>query len=660
MPTQFECESSKRCIAKHLQCDGSVDCEDGTDEMNCKTAVCSYGTCSQICIEKKKGHASCKCALGYSHGTTAASRNDSCLATDAIQILLIASDSEFRFLMPSKTIGGWSIVGYVQTQSNKINMFDIFVAESEIVIFWIDSHNRNVQKFKRNILTDVYMDGRPKRAAIPFATSTEAYDDRPEIEESITILESLESPVAIAVDWISLRVFLVDDRLQRIISSDFEGHKMLTVTETGPRPLDVVVDPESGTLVWSAFERGIFTVKMYGGDRRHIVVTNIEWPKGMTIDHVTKRLYWADFRKGTVETTQLDGSDRHLVKRFTNTAKPNKIDIFEDFLYVTLFDHTILKLNKFGFDSGTTLETRYFQSTDVLVVHPIKQRSTRVNPCRASNCDNSSICVIGSTDPDRSFSCICPDGFYKKIESSGTNIVSCIPHADPGQCSLKCNAGKCQTVEGKSKCVCPPNFNGDRCEHYICSQYCQNNGACVMDTDHKPKCICHEEFTGPRCESKKKKCHCHNGATCNYLAGGIETCTCPPGFTGAACEHCDDLMCDNGGVCRGALLDRNMCECPDGYSGKRCEVWACSGYCQNKGDCDIGIAGPYCKCKPGYGGLQCETDECEGFCANQGVCVIQPGSMKSCKCPPRYMGRHCNIDLCKKPNPPSGKRFLGL
>ena len=51
-------------------------------------------------------------------------------------------------------------------------------------------------------------------------------------------------------------------------------------------------------------------------------------------------------------------------------------------------------------------------------------------------------------------------------------------------------------------CVCPPGYEGDRCE---------------IDID-----FC---TSGP----------CQNGATCTELVEGHE-CTCPPGYEGANCE----------------------------------------------------------------------------------------------------------------------------
>lgn len=74
---QFQCENED-CISKIFRCDGQYNCIDGSDEMNCQPPVCGFGTCSQICIEKKAGHFNCKCTDGYSKGPL---KNDTCLAS---------------------------------------------------------------------------------------------------------------------------------------------------------------------------------------------------------------------------------------------------------------------------------------------------------------------------------------------------------------------------------------------------------------------------------------------------------------------------------------------------------------------------------------------------------------------------------------------------
>lgn len=52
--------------------------------------------------------------------------------------------------------------------------------------------------------------------------------------------------------------------------------------------------------------------------------------------------------------------------------KPQKIDVFEDYLYIKLYDQSIIKMNKFGNGNGTFLINGY-RSSDIGILHPLKQ-----------------------------------------------------------------------------------------------------------------------------------------------------------------------------------------------------------------------------------------------------------------------------------------------
>lgn len=86
-------------------------------------------------------------------------------------------------------------------------------------------------------------------------------------------------------------------------------------------------------------------------------------------------------------------------------------------------------------------------------------------------------------------------------------------------CDMQCHGGTCTFVEGQQRCTCPQEYDGDNCEHYRCSRYCQNKGIChvVDEQDLTPKelaalheslgthqlplrCQCSVQFTGDRCE----------------------------------------------------------------------------------------------------------------------------------------------------------------
>ncbi|XP_030387623.1 low-density lipoprotein receptor-related protein 1 [Scaptodrosophila lebanonensis] len=632
---QFQCENDD-CITKMFRCDGQYNCIDGSDEMNCQPPVCGFGTCSQICIEKKAGHYNCKCTAGYHKGPQ---KNATCLASGPDQILLLASEQEFRFILPAKQ-EGTTVVGFFQTDSLKIDVFDILIRPKDTLLFWIDSHHGKVHTMK---IATPHVEGAGVRV-------------RRDLKELTAFnIPDLDDPKSLAVDWITQMVYIIDSRHNQILATDIDGKKYISLVSTGMNPTDIVLEPESRIMIWSTLENGILVASLDGSNKKSLVERDVGWPISLSIDYPTGRLYWADYRKGTIETCRLNGKDRNVVRRFANKEKPQKIDVFEDYLYIKLYDQSIIKMNKFGNDNGTYLLKGY-RSSDIGILHPMKQNRNITNPCAKEPCKAAHALCILSTETSSGYSCKCANDFI--MADDGT----CKAHADiPDYCPLKCNLGSCQLVDHVPKCVCQPQFEGEFCEHYRCSGHCLNFGLCTV-APHVPgsleppplKCSCTPGWSGARCETSVPECQsrCHNGGSCLITETAGMKCTCPDLYFGEQCEHCINLTCEHGGICRETLTGTPQCECPDGYSGKRCEINECDDYCQNGGICSIGAKGQrQCRCPHGYYGDRCETDSCSDLCLNGGSC-IKENHLFSCKCPARYIGEHCEVDLCNTSSPP--------
>lgn len=54
---------------------------------------------------------------------------------------------------------------------------------------------------------------------------------------------------------------------------------------------------------------------------------------------------------------------------------PHNIDVFEDYLYITLYNQSIIKIHKFGTDDGAVLLETFHRSSDIMIMHPSKQDS---------------------------------------------------------------------------------------------------------------------------------------------------------------------------------------------------------------------------------------------------------------------------------------------
>lgn len=52
---------------------------------------------------------------------------------------------------------------------------------------------------------------------------------------------------------------------------------------------------------------------------------------------------------------------------------PKRIQVFEDSLYITLYDQTIFRINKFGHYEGSVLVENFQRASDLFILHPLRQ-----------------------------------------------------------------------------------------------------------------------------------------------------------------------------------------------------------------------------------------------------------------------------------------------
>lgn len=498
-----------------------------TDTLDPKSG-CKFGSCSQLCLEKgSKGSFHCKCSAGYHK--LGSIKNATCRAIEGQHLIFTASESELRFIyglnygVPENSkkaeslhrgngkITVMPVHSFIKTSSSKITSFDFVINDDEdITLFWLDSLPTNtLQRIRMSTKTgfdkikDSGFDGRNSTVL-----SANQLKD--------TVLKS------ISVDWITSKVYLIENDMIKAV--DFNGENKRSIIDAGTNSYDLVLDPESKRIFWSTMMRVIFVASMDGSQKKRLVTDNIEFASGLTIDYPSRRLYWCDLRKATIETTTLEGTDRQIVRKFQGMdplnqlpISPMKLDIFEDELYVIMTNQTIYKLNKFGWkkDYEELNNGPYkFKASHIKIIHTFKKNESLPNPCLTSPCDGSATCYLSSTDP-LGRSCNCPDNLY--IQKNGSN-VSCLHRSEIASlCYKNCvNGGKCKYTGDEMVCDCPSKYEGEFCEHFICSEYCKNQGVCILPINSKSfstaqlkarrLCHCLHAWKGVQCEIPATAC----------------------------------------------------------------------------------------------------------------------------------------------------------
>lgn len=400
----------------------------------------------------------------------------------------------------------------IKTSSSKIISFDFAINdENDIILFWIDSMpTNNLQRItlKTNIDLDNIKDSRFDGINSTLLTTNKMKDSMIK---------------ALSVDCITLKVYLIENDMIKTV--DYDGKNKKTIIDAGLNAWDIALDPESRKMFWSTMLRAIYVSSMDGSDKKRFVSENIEFASSLTIDSPSRRIYWCDLRKSTIETVTLDGTDRQIVKKFDSIdpinklpVSPMKLDVFEDELFIIMTNQTLYKLNKFGHKRNyeeLSSGPHRFKVSHIKIIHTFKRNNSLPNPCQLNPCDKTAICLLSSSDP-HGRTCNCPDNLY--VQKNGSN-VQCLSKTEiPSLCYKKCtNGGTCRYVNESMICECAPQFEGEFCEHYICSEYCKNNGVCVIPTNSR--LLSSEEMKA------KRYCHCTSqwkGAQCDVPANACK------------------------------------------------------------------------------------------------------------------------------------------
>ena len=184
------------------------------------------------------------------------------------------------------------------------------------------------------------------------------------------IVSGLENPEEVAVDWINRKLYWCDFGRDVIEYSDLDGtNRRLLVNSDLDQPRGLVIDPFFGHIYWTDWGANPKIEKMTldGRNRHVIVIFNLTWPNCLTIDYTTCRLYWVDAGNDTVETSDLEGNGRITLFR---SPHPFGITVFNSILYWT--DWTNNSIFSASIDGSTTIKNvtdGLLRPSNIHVVH---------------------------------------------------------------------------------------------------------------------------------------------------------------------------------------------------------------------------------------------------------------------------------------------------
>lgn len=146
-------------------------------------------------------------------------------------------------------------------------------------------------------------------------------------------------PVALAVDWVGDKLYVVDAIGLKIDVFELHGRwHAVALGSNLTNPADIALDPSIGYM-FIADSSQILRANMDGTNPHAIVAEAAYKAVGVTVDIIAKRVFWCDSLLDYIETVDYNGARRFLVIRGQPVPSPARLTLFENRLYWTDGEH---------------------------------------------------------------------------------------------------------------------------------------------------------------------------------------------------------------------------------------------------------------------------------------------------------------------------------
>ncbi|CAH2090680.1 unnamed protein product [Euphydryas editha] len=420
---------SHKCIARSQLCDGKRDCEDNADEENaCSMLSCPALECEYKCVASPNGGA-CACAGGLelaADNRTCVDR-DECREWGPCHQLCINSPGSYTCTCApgyvagaggrcaARAEGAWLALAH-ERGALRLDLLGRAPAPlaNASAAAGLDYHYRRNLLFWSDLKTRK-IHSQPLNA--PAGITSYGGSD-------ISIASSW-APVALAVDWVGDKLYVVDAMGQKVDVFELDGRWHAVVLGSNlTSPADIALDPTLG-LMFIADSSQIVRANMDGTHSKSIVSEATYKASGIAVDTIARRIFWCDSLLDYIETVDYDGNYRFLVLRGQQVPSPSRLALFEDRVYWS--DSTkqgISSVNKY---EGSSSIQAIYKTKDIrepkalTVIHSLKQTSVN-NPCGNNNGGCSQMCIVTALpNGGLGYRCACNIGY--KLE---TDLRNCI------------------------------------------------------------------------------------------------------------------------------------------------------------------------------------------------------------------------------------------
>lgn len=257
----------------------------------------TYGICSQGCVNKE-GSYFCVCAKDFNLKTD----KKSCMSTGHEGVLVYATPKRIKSIGLST---GFSDVVARTKQAIGVT----FDGQS---YYWTE-----IAEGKEAIVKQT-----------------------PGRNKEILLTAGLETPEDLFVDWLTGNIYFTDASRPHIAVCNSNGYHCTELISTPimEKPRGIVLHPPDSLLFWTEWGANAHIGVAYmDGTEPKVLIGNVAWPNGITLDWPNRRIYWVDAQSQSIESATIEGQDRRKVLEGF-LSHPYGIAVFENRIYWSDWD----------------------------------------------------------------------------------------------------------------------------------------------------------------------------------------------------------------------------------------------------------------------------------------------------------------------------------
>uniref|UniRef100_A0A6Q2X811 EGF-like domain-containing protein n=1 Tax=Esox lucius TaxID=8010 RepID=A0A6Q2X811_ESOLU len=425
-PTRFKCRSGE-CISMEKVCDKQRNCRDWSDEplRECDSNECLYnnGGCSHICNDLKIGY-ECQCPTGYYLANQKHCQDiDECASPDTCSQICVNQIGSYK----CECEEGYQVdpatkeckaIGILSDNHGSTYLF--FTNRHEVRKMTLDKseYTRVIPRLKNAVALDMniaakdlyWSDLSQKKI---YSTSMDLAADT--THHRVVIDSDIEAPEGIAFDWVHGNIYWTDSIRSCISVATADGSRRKTLFQNGlTKPRAIVVDPHRNFMYWTDWGTPAKIEKggLNGVDRAALVMDDIVWPNGITLDLLNQRLYWVDSKLHTLSSIDVQGGGRRtLIIDEDRLAHPLGLTVFEERVFWTdVSNNAILSANRVTGRDIKPVAEHLASPEDIVLYHNLKQPTGR-DWCKLANGGCEFLCLAAPRVYGNSpkYTCVCPD-----------------------------------------------------------------------------------------------------------------------------------------------------------------------------------------------------------------------------------------------------------